>query len=88
MRIYARIQDERVVEILTTDCDISTMFHPALVWIDASSAIGIEEGWTYDGSIFSRAITPEVSPPVLSIPEIQAQLNTLTAQLALLSKSA
>jgi hypothetical protein len=87
MRTYARIQDGRVVELATTSSDISAMFHPALIWVDASSAVAIAEGWTYDGSVFSRAVVPEVLPPTLSISGMQAQLAIFAAQLATLSKT-
>jgi hypothetical protein len=87
MRTYARIQDGRVVELVATSSDISTMFHPALTWVDASSVTGIAEGWTYDGSVFSRTVVPEVVAPVLSISGMQAQLAILAAQLATLTKT-
>jgi len=87
MRTYARIQHGRVVELLTTSLDISTMFHPSLVWVDASSVTGLAEGWTYDGSAFRKAIIPDVTPAALSISEMQAQLKVLATQLASLSKT-
>jgi hypothetical protein len=87
MRTYARILNGRVVELATTGSNISTMFHPALVWVDASSMTDIEEGWTYDGSVFARSTVPEILPPVLSMSALQTQLAFLTAQLAALSKA-
>lgn len=88
MRTYARIQEGRVVELMTTSADISTMFHPALTWVDASSVTGIAEGWMYDGSAFSKAVVSEVSPPALSISAMQAQLAIFAAQLTALTKTA
>jgi len=88
MRTYARIQDGRVAELVTTSSDISTMFHPALTWVDASSVTGVAEGWTYGGAVFSRAVIPEVAPPALSISGMQAQLEIFAAQLAILTKTA
>jgi hypothetical protein len=64
------------------------MFHPALIWVDASSVNGIAEGWTYDGSVFSRAAVAEVTPPALSISAMQAQLAIFAAQLTALTKTA
>jgi hypothetical protein len=85
MRTYARIHNGRVAELITTSSDISTMFHLALTWVDASSAIGIEEGWIYDGSGFSKAVVPEDAPSAVSISELQAQLAIFSAQLETLS---
>lgn len=52
MRTYARIQDARVVELIKTDSNIATLFHPALQWVDASGIAGIAEGWRYNGVNF------------------------------------
>ena len=40
MKTYARIQDGRVAELFATDGDITSMFNPALVWVDVSSQAG------------------------------------------------
>lgn len=87
MRTYARIQNERVVELVTTSTDISTMFHPALMWVDASSETSVAEGWTYNGLIFSRPTAPKVVSPPLSISGMEAQLAVFAAQLAALAKA-
>lgn len=36
MKTYALVVDGNVQEILTTDDDITKMFHPSLVWIDVT----------------------------------------------------
>jgi hypothetical protein len=53
MKLYARLHQNIVVELLETDGDINVMFHRDLVWVDASDAPGITYGWTYDGHRFS-----------------------------------
>jgi hypothetical protein len=88
MRTYARVHEGRVVELVTIDSDISTMFHAALIWVDVSSVSGIAEGWTYDGSIFSKPVVPEIIRPALSIASIRAQLEVLAAQLVTLNNTA
>jgi hypothetical protein len=85
MRTYARIQNGRVAELITTSSDISTMFHLALTWVDASSVAGIAEGSIYDGSGFSKAVVPEDAPATVSISEMKAQLAIFSAQLETLS---
>jgi hypothetical protein len=87
MRTYARVEDGRVVELITIDSDIAIMFHPALHWIEASTASGIAEGWTYDGSVFSKPAVVETVAPTLSISEIQTQLKMLSAQLSTLTRA-
>ena len=88
LRTYARIQDGRVAELLTTDGDILEMFNRALVWIDASSVPGIAEGWSFDGASFAPPLDPApLGPPAPSVAELQAQIAALSAQLAVLSKT-
>jgi hypothetical protein len=86
MKMYARIQDGVVAELLRTDGDISTMFHSTISWVDVSSEVGISDGWSFDGKNF----TPQTAVPTVervpTIPELQAQIAAISAQLAALSK--
>jgi hypothetical protein len=87
MKLYARIQDGVVAELLRTDGDISTMFHPTISWVDVSSEVEISDGWSFDGRNFTP---PPAAPPVAkvsTIAELQAQIATISARLAALSKS-
>jgi hypothetical protein len=59
MKTYARIQDNTVVELFSTDGDISSMFHPALIWVDVTAeAVAPKEGWSYKDGEFSAAPAP------------------------------
>jgi hypothetical protein len=55
-----------VVELVTTNLEISALCQPALAWVDASSVVGISQGWTHDGIAFSQEGIPGVVPLVLS----------------------
>lgn len=86
MKTYARIQDGLVAELLQTDDNIVTMFHPALIWVDVSSEPEVSYGWVYNGKNFTA---PPAFPPVEPAPtiaELQAQIAALGAQLAVLSR--
>jgi hypothetical protein len=85
MRTYARIQNGIVAELLKTDGDITRMFNPALVWVDASSQADLAEGWHFDGTQFTRPTAQQPATQVPSIIELQAQLAALSAQIAALS---
>jgi hypothetical protein len=85
MKTYARIQDGLVAELLKTDGDITSMFHPTLVWVDVSLQSNIAEGWHFDGMTFTPPPATPPAAPVPTIAELQAQLATLSAQLATLS---
>ena len=60
MKIYARIQDGAVAELFQTDGDITKMFHPDLVWVEADPDVLV--GDAYDGRSFSRPPNPEPLP--------------------------
>jgi hypothetical protein len=85
MRTYARIQNGIVAELLRTDGDVTSMFNPALVWVDVSSQTDVNEGWCFDGKNFTAAARHDTSAQAPSIAELQAQLAALSAQLAALS---
>lgn len=74
MKTYARIQDNTVVELFSTDGDISSMFHPALVWVDVTGQ-AVQQGWSYKDGAFS-------APPLPSNDLLWKQFQ-MTAQLAL-----
>lgn len=81
MKTYARIQSERVAELVSTDQDITTMFHRDIPWVDVTSVNGIAVGWIYDGQHFSPPDSPEPTVPVVSLSQLQAQLAALSSQL-------
>ncbi len=84
MKTYARIQDDAVVELLTTDLDMTDRFNPALIWIDVTGVSGIAPGWRKDAHGF---LPPPAPSPVAapSLTQLKAQLATISAQLAALS---
>lgn len=65
MKTYARIDAGLVVELFDTDGDITTMFHPSLVWVDAGTS-GAQVGWGYAVGVFS--------PPSPTPAQTRAQL--------------
>jgi len=86
-KMYARINDGRVAELTEYDSDPSTVFHPAVRWIDVSGVTGIALGWEFDGQRFSRPALPESAPNAMSLAALQARLSDLAAQIALLSRN-
>lgn len=69
MKSYARIDDGIVLELFSTDLDITTLFHPDMTWIDISELeVTPAEGWTFDGSIFAEPV-----PPVPTVAELALQ---------------
>jgi hypothetical protein len=86
MKTYARIQDGGLIaELLRTDGDITSLFNPALSWVEVPSQSDIAEGWHFDGTNFTPPSPPPTATPGPTIAELQTQLAALSAQLAALS---
>lgn len=73
MKTYARIQGGVVVELFSTDGDITQMFHPDLVWVEAQADTA--PGDLYEGGSFTRPAVPEATLDDLKI----AKLATINA---------
>jgi hypothetical protein len=86
MKTWARVQDGVVAELLTTDADLVTLFHPALRWVDVTGQ-NVAVGWVEQGTGFAAPPAPSTSleAPVPDITALQAQLTALAAQVAALA---
>jgi hypothetical protein len=86
-KLYARIQDGRVVELAAFGSDPSALFHPAVQWTDVSDVTDVAIGWTFDGQKFSPPTFPDAVSTAVSLASLQARLSDLAAQIALLSRA-
>jgi hypothetical protein len=59
MRIWGRVADGAICELLHTDRGINELFHPDLQWVDVTDQEEVLEGWLWDGE---RARAPEGVP--------------------------
>jgi hypothetical protein len=76
MKSYARIENNTVVEIIETDGDIATLFHPSLEFIDCTNIAGVKVGWIKEnGSL----IAPP-GPDIDELKHIMASANYDAAQ--------
>lgn len=57
MAHYARLENNVAVEFIDTDDDISTLYPPEMVWMEAS--VNLQAGWVYN------PITASFSAPVV-----------------------
>jgi len=60
MKKFARVQDGTVVEVINTDGDITKMFHPDLIWVEANA--DTVPGDIYSDGVFSRPVAPAPEP--------------------------
>ncbi|WP_052742276.1 tail fiber assembly protein [Pseudomonas frederiksbergensis] len=63
MKTYAHIYNGLVVELFSTDLDITTLFHPSLVWVDVTDQPDVIPGWTAEQVDGVWVIAPYVPPP-------------------------
>lgn len=56
---YGRLLNDVVVEVIDTDADIATMFHPALQWVPIGDEVQV--GWVLVDGVLS-APTPYQAP--------------------------
>lgn len=79
MRNYARIDDGIVVELFKTDLDITTIFHPDMLWIDITDLeVRPAEGWTFEADRFAEPVAPVPSEAEL-IQQAMAKRDALLA---------
>lgn len=82
MRIYARICEGEVQELFSTDGDMTTMFHPEMIWVDVTDAVPTV-GWSAvetDGVWSFAAPVPPVQTEVELRGSALAQRDALLAQ--------
>lgn len=63
MKIYARIEGKRVVEIVSLDVEPETLYHPSLVWVDITNmnpAPGVN--YLFDGKVFTAPVIETQEP--------------------------
>jgi len=63
MKIYARIEGKRVVEIISLGVEPETLYHPSLVWVDITNmnpAPGVS--YLFDGKVFTAPVIETQEP--------------------------
>lgn len=85
MKTYARLDHRVLAELIATDADIGTLFHPSLVWVDVTGQAA-QVGWVrgVDGTFVPPppAAASVTAPPSPSLAELLTELTTLRAQVA------
>ena len=88
MSSYARVENETVREIVTTESDIAALFHPALTWVDVTGR-DVQVGWV---RVAGREFAPPPPPvPVQLAPtltDLLSEIAALRAQVALVNSRA
>ena len=83
MRRYARIQGGLVAELFETEANITTLFNPALVWVEVPERLAVAEGWNFNAGEFTKPAAPP-PPATPTLADLQAQLDHLSARIAII----
>lgn len=69
MKTYARIEDSRVVEIISLDVKPETLYHPSLAWVDITGQTEPPQiNYTYNKGIFAA--------PILKVEDTLSLINS------------
>lgn len=63
MKTYAHVYNGFIVELFSTDEDISTLFHPSLIWVDITESPEVIAGWAAEQINGEWVMGPYVPPP-------------------------
>ena len=81
MTNFARIEAGTVVELVGTEVDISSTFHPSLDWREVDAKVQI--GWCRNETGFEVPPPPSAMPPFQpTLSELEAEFKTLAARFA------
>jgi hypothetical protein len=82
MKMYARVENHVVVEIVTTAENVDSLFHPSLHWVDMTGQ-AVQVGWVQDDNGTFALPPPTVATlPAPSMAELLTELAALKAQVA------
>jgi hypothetical protein len=84
MNSYARVAESVVREIVTTESDITTLFHPSLTWVNVTGS-PVRVGWieAADGG-FVAPPPPQLVPMPPRLADLVAQIAEIQEKLTLL----
>lgn len=83
MKNYARIDRSLVAELLSTDGDITEMFHTDLIWVEVSDGESPQVGWGYvDQEFVAPAMPTEEQVLVAARAEQESLMERATLQMA------
>lgn len=83
MKTYAHVYNGFVIELFSTDQDITTLFHPSLIWVDVTDQPDVAPGWAAEQVDGEWIIGPYVPPPPTHAELLAAATSTRDSLLRL-----
>ena len=90
MKMYARVEQGVVRELVETDQPIESLYHPGLFWMDVWGVPGVCPGWirTQEGFLPPEPEKVAAAKPTIGIAELVSRLNELRKDIQALNPDA
>lgn len=83
MKTYARIEDQRVAEIVSLNVKPEKLYHPSLVWVDITMLPEQPEvNYRYSDGVFIAPVTDAENAVLIAISRLAAEMDEANRTIA------
>lgn len=83
MKTYARIEDQRVAEIVSLNVKPEKLYHPSLVWVDITTLPEQPEvNYRYSDGVFIAPVTDAENAVLIAISRLAAEMDEANRTIA------
>lgn len=83
MKTYARIEEQRVAEIVSLSVKPETLYHPSLVWVDITALIEPPEvNYLYSDGVFTAPVIEAEDAVFLASSRLAAEMDEANRAMA------
>ena len=76
MKTYARIENQRVAEIVSLDMQPKKLYHPSLVWVDITSLPEQPDiNYNYSDGVFTSPVTDAENAVLIASSRLAAEMD-------------
>jgi len=76
MKTYARIENQRVAEIVSLDMQPKKLYHPSLVWVDITSLPEQPDiNYNYSDGVFTAPVTDAENAVLIASSRLAAEMD-------------
>lgn len=83
MKTYARIEDQRVAEIVALNVKPEKLYHPSLVWVDITALPEQPDiNYRYSGGVFTAPVTDTENAALIASSRLAAETDEASRVIA------
>ncbi|WP_192072565.1 tail fiber assembly protein [Pantoea agglomerans] len=83
MKTYARIEDQRIAEIVSLNVKPEKLYHPSLVWVDITTLPEQPEvNYRYSDGVFIAPVTDAENAVLIAISRLAAEMDEANRTIA------